>query len=220
MIWTRRPNGGNNNPWPVPRGNLDSLAFVKKLLAKGANVNAPVTKDADVGIIGRRRYSDVGATPFWVAAETLDLPMMRLLAANGADPLRPNVNGTTPLVAAAGIGIEMPGENPGTPELVAEAVKLSLELGADPTTVDVNGNTALHGVAIWGSNAALRLLVAAGAKLDVINECGWLPWDIANGVAYDGNLIGLHADTADLLRQLMEERGLWRAPTPARPCGA
>ena len=219
VIWTRRPNTGSNNPPPVSRDSLDSLAFVKKLLTKGANINAQVTKDVDIVIIGRRRYSDVGATPFWVAAETLDLPMMRLLAANGADPLRPNVNGTTPLVAAAGIGIEMPGENPGTPALVAEAVKLALELGADPKAVDVNGNTALHGVAIWGSNTAVRLLVTAGAKLDVFNKCGWLPWHIANGVAYDGNIIGDHPDTANLLRELMEEHGLWKTPTPALPCG-
>ena len=47
------------------------------------------------------------------------------------------------------------------------------------------------------------LLIAAGARLDAENACGWLPWHIANGVAYDGNLIGLHDDTAALLRRLM-----------------
>jgi ankyrin repeat protein len=112
----------------------------------------------------------------------------------------------------------MPGENPGSPELVAQAVKFLLDLGADATSVDRHGETALHGAALWGSNDAVRLLVDAGAKLDAVNECGWWPWHVAVGVAYDGNVIGLHADTADLLRRLMEERSLWTTPAPAKPC--
>jgi ankyrin repeat protein len=218
LIWTRRPNTGNNNPWPVPRDTMGSLEFAKKLLAHGANVNAQITKDADIANIGRRRLSHVGATPLWLTGETLDVPMMRLLIANGAEITTPNVTKTTPLMAAAGIGIEMPGENPGTKELAAEAVKLLLGLGADATTVDALGNTALHGAAIWGSNDAVLALVAAGARLDAANDCGWLPWHIANGVAYDGNLIGLHDDTAALLRRLMEERNLWRPLSQGPAC--
>ena len=100
---------------------------------------------------------------------------MRLLVEHGADPLRANRTGDTPLLAASGLVIEKPGESPGTPEEVAAAIKFCLERGADATTVDNDGNTALHGVAVWGSNAAVEMLVAAGAKLDVKNKRGLTP---------------------------------------------
>lgn len=218
IVWTRRPNTGSNNPWPVPRGRVDSLGLARQLIAAGADVNARITRDADIANIGRRRLTEVGATPFWLASLTVDVAMMRLLAEQGADPLLPNSTGTTPLMAAAGIGIEMPGENAGTPEEVAEAVAFNLERGGRATDVDVNGETALHGAAHWGSNRAIEQLVAAGARLDARNHCGWTPWDIANGVAYDGNVIGNTPETAALLRQLMEARGVWTprsAPAPA-----
>jgi uncharacterized protein len=37
---------------------------------------------------------------------------MRLLAELGADPLLTNEDGTTPLMAAAGLGVHSPGEDP------------------------------------------------------------------------------------------------------------
>ena len=218
IVWTRRPNTGSNNPWPVERDRIDSLSFARRLLERGADVNAPITRDADISVIGRRRYSDVGATPLWIASQTLDLPMMRLLVAHGADIDRPNGIGTTPLLAAAGVGIEMPGENPGSPSLVSEAVSFLLARGADAMRVDRPGETALHGAALWGSDDAVRRLAQAGARLDAVNECGWLPWHVATGVAYDGNVIGQHPATADLLRRMMEERGAWKTPPPAAPC--
>ena len=67
---------------------------------------------------------------------------MRLLVEHGADPLRANITGDTPLLAASGLVIEKPGESPGSPEEVAAAVKFLLDLGADATTVDDDGNTA------------------------------------------------------------------------------
>ena len=90
---------------------------------------------------------------------------------------------------------------------VAAAIKFLLERGADAKTVDNEGNTALHGVAIWGSNAAVEMLVAAGARLDVKNKEGRTPWRIAEGAVFEDAVLA-QPQTAALLRRLMDERGL------------
>jgi ankyrin repeat protein len=207
IAYTRRPNTGVNNPGLVPKDKLDSLTLARKLLARGANPNLQATKNPDTVNVGRKRLTEVGATPFWVAAQTLDLPYMRLLVEHRADPLLPNSSGDTPLLAASGLVIEKPGESPGTPEEVAAAIKFCLEHGADATTVDDEGNTALHGVAVWGSNAAVEMLVAAGARLDVKNDKDQTPWRIAEGAVFEDAVLA-QPQTAALLRRLMEERGL------------
>jgi uncharacterized protein len=207
IAYVRRPNTGVNNPGLVPREGLSSLALAKKLLARGANPNLQATKNPDVTTVGRKRLSEDGATPFWVAAQTLDLPYMRLLLEHGANPLIANSTGDTPLLAASGLVIEKPGESPGSPEEAAAAVKLLLDLGADATTVDNDGNTALHGIAIWGSNEAVEMLVKAGARLDVKNKRGLTPWRIAEGAVFEDAVLA-QPQTAALLKKLMEERGL------------
>ena len=132
---------------------------------------------------------------------------MKLLVEHGADPKMANSTNDTPLLAASGLVIEKPGESPGTPEEVEAAIKYLLELGADPMTVDDDGNTALHGVAVWGSNGAVEALVKAGAKLDVKNEKGQTPWRIAEGAVFEDAVLA-QPQTAALLRKLMEERDL------------
>jgi uncharacterized protein len=207
IAYTRRPNTGVNNPGLVPREKLDSLTLASELLTHGADPNVPATKNPDTVNVGRKRLTEVGATSFWVAAQTLDLPLMKLLVEHGADPLRPNSTGDTPLLAASGLVIEKPGESPGTPAEVAAAIKFCLDHGADATTVDDEGNTALHGIAVWGSNDAVQMLVAAGARLDVKNKKGQTPWRIAEGAVFEDAVLA-QPQTAALLRRLMEERGL------------
>lgn len=207
IAYTRRPNTGVNNPGLVPRSKLDSLTLARTLIGRGADPNLAATKNPDVTNTGRKRLTEEGATPLWVASQTLDLPYMKLLVEHGADPLRANATGDTPLLAASGLVIEKPGESPGSPEECAAAIKFLLELGADATTVDEDGNTALHGVAVWGSNAAVEMLVAAGAKLDVKNKRGLTPWRIAEGAVFEDAVLA-QPQTAALLRRLMEARGL------------
>lgn len=208
MAWTRRPNRGVNTVGPVPRGEIDSLGVVKKLLAHGADVNARMTKEIPTIYSGRNLLNRIGATPFLLAAHRLDMELMRLLAANGADTRLTNEDGTTPLMVAAGVGLYFPGESPGSPDEVTEAVKLCLELDCgDVTAVDAKGDTALHGAAYWDSPGAVELLVAAGAKLDLPSKRGWTPLRIADGVAYTGS-IHSSPTTAALLRRLLKERGL------------
>jgi uncharacterized protein len=217
LVWTRRPNAGLADPPPTPTGSLSSLQLARKLLAAGANPNALMKKERKLGFDDRNLFNRIDATPFLIAAQTADVEMMRLLAANGADPKLTNSDGTTALMAAAGVGIWVVGENPGTNEEALEAVKLALDLGGDVNAVNAFGYTALHGAAHRGAPAIVQLLVDRGARLDrALTKTGggplgwkegWTPLAIADGVFY-ANTFKRSPETADLLRRLMQERGL------------
>ena len=88
-----------------------------------------------------------GATPILFAADRSDVPLMRLLIELGADPLLPNFNSTTPLMAAAGVGTREAQEEAGEESEAVEAVTMLLDHGADVNGVDNNGDTAMHGAA-------------------------------------------------------------------------
>jgi uncharacterized protein len=197
VAWTRRPPIQHGLPPAVPTGRLDSLELAKKLLDKGANPNARMTREPSDG--ARNVLNRIGSTPFLQAAKLGDVPYMRLLLANGADPSIGTEEGATPLMAAAGVGIWQVGA--GTNEEAFEAVKICIEAGNDVNAVDTNGYTALHGAAHRGSNDIVRLLVEKGAELNVVNALGWTPWIIADGVFYP-NTYNRRLETAALLLEL------------------
>jgi ankyrin repeat protein len=202
ITWIRKPGTGSNDPAPYGSGNVDSLTLVRKLKAHGADVNARVTRRPNVGVTA---LNFVGATPFFMAARGGDTELMRLLVELGADPLLPNEDGTTPLMAAAGAGTHSPGEDAGTPVEALEAVKLTLELGNDPNVVDKNGNTAMHGAAFKQLPEVVKLLAAKGADVNIWNKknvSGWTPLRIAVGV-HRGMNFRFHVPTADALREIM-----------------
>jgi ankyrin repeat protein len=216
IAWTRRPNYGYNLPGAVPTGALDALDLVGKLVEHGADVNARQKKEPRDG--NRNMLNRIGATPFLLASKAVDLPLMRALLDAGANPALPNVDGTTPLMVAAGVGIWAAGESPGTEEEAVAAVQLLLEVGGGSVTdVDKNGNTALHGAVLRGGSIPLvKLLASKGARLDLQNSKGWTPLTIADGVEYTPDIFKRFPETAAVIRELMKERGL-PVPQPASP---
>ena len=96
ITWIRKPGTGSNDPAPYGSGEMDSLTLVRKLKAHGADVNARVTRRPNAGVTA---LNMIGATPFFLAARGGDAELMRLLVELGADPLLPNEDGTTPLMA-------------------------------------------------------------------------------------------------------------------------
>jgi hypothetical protein len=109
---------------------------------------------------------------------------MRFLAKLGADPLMPNADNSTPLMAAAGLGTRSPGEDAGTESEVLEAVQAALDLGNDLNAVDNNGETAMHGAAYKNLPAVVQYLADKGAKIEIWNrknKHGWTPLIIAEG---------------------------------------
>ncbi len=230
----RNIEGGD---YPVPAPDMDHLEYIKLLIEKGANVNARVCGASSTPahckgdstetrtIFTMQWVYEDGATPFWRAAQSGDVILMKLLLEHGADPKIATAHNVTPLAAASGIGwVEgitfqwSEAEN-------LEAVKMCLDLGIDPNAADDEGRTALHGAAHKGSNEAVKLLVEHGAKLDA-RDLGsrdtvngamlgvtWEPINYAQGLVRVGVQSAIpHPDTAELLRKLMTERGL---PIPA-----
>jgi ankyrin repeat protein len=207
ITWVRKPGKGDNDPSPEGSGNMSSLDLVRKLVAKGANVNARMTKS---GNVGRTSLNMMGATPFLMAARTADAPLMRVLAQLGADPLLPNADGTTPLLAAAGVGTYSPGEDPGTEPEILEAVKVAVELGGDVNGVDKNGETVIHAAAYKQAPSAAQYLIDHGAKIEVWNQknkMGWTPLRIADGVLL-GTSIRSSAAMSEELRKVMSAAGV------------
>ena len=209
LAYTRRPNSGKGMP-PVPLvDRLDTLAFAQFLLEHGADPNARQTKRFNNR--ERNNLNRVGATPYLLAAKHADVPLMRLLAAHGADTRQPTEGNASPLMVAAGVGIFNLGESAGTNEEAFEAVTLAYELGdQDVNMADDKGYTALHGAALRGANPIVQFLVDKGADLLAETTEGWTPLRIADGVHYTGTV--KRADhTADLLRHVMKERGVYSA---------
>ena len=137
--------------------------------------------------LANTRLNELGATPFMLAALTADAELMRTLAALGADPVLPNADNTTPLMAAAGLASRSPGEDPGTESETLEAVRTALELGADINAIDKNGETAMHAAAYKNLPKVVKFLAAKGAKIAVWNKddkFGWTPLAIAAGYRF------------------------------------
>jgi hypothetical protein len=208
IAWSRRWNMGFNLPGPAQTGQLDSLELVRRLAADGADLNARQTKEPADG--NRNKLDRLGATTFVLAAKSCDLPLMRTLLELGADASLTTNAGTTALMAAAGVGIWAPGENPGTHVECLEAMKLALEAGGgDVDAIDANGETAMHGAVYRGGNVlAIQFLADQGAKLDVVNAKGWTPVTVADGVEYTPDVLKRYPEAAALLRSLLAARGL------------
>ncbi len=191
-------------PGPVPTGTLDSLDLIKALLAKGADVNARMTKPF-LGLEAPVYLPLAGATPFLLAAKAADVPLMRVLLASGADPRAATAARATPLMAAAGVGYAQ-GKSPGSEGAALEAVKLTLELGGDVNAADAAGFTALHGAAIRGANSLVSFLVAQGARLDPTNKNRQTPLMLAeDGGVGNVSTVKKQPQTAALLRELMSK---------------
>ena len=182
LVWTRRPNRHYNNPAAFPTGTVTGLELARALVSHGADVNARQTAEPRDGY--RNMLNRNGATPFLLAAKAVDLEMMRLLLELGADPLLANEDGTTALLVAAGVGIWSSSESPGSAEEALEAVELMVELGDSVTMVDDNGDAALHGAVMRGSPVLVLYLLEHGAALNPVNERGWTPLTIAQGIFY------------------------------------
>ena len=209
-VHVRRTSRGGMLPPPVSNGNATSLDFIKRLIKAGADVNARM-KSFSFRDEYRTRFNRIEATPFLLAAKSVDTEVMQLLLESGANPRLTNAEGTTALMVASGLDLWLPGEDGGTlpedePEAL-QAVRMLLDLGLDVNAVNSRGETALHGAAYKGADSITAFLIETGARLDSRNEVGWTPWTIANGVFY-GNFFHRHLSTIKLLDKAMADRGI------------
>ncbi len=206
VVYIRQPGIGDNDPGPEGSGTMSSLEFAKRLVAKGADVNARITRRVN---LTNTRFHDIGASPYLLAAMTADAEYMKALVALGADPSLKNAEGTTALMTAAGLGTRSPGEDAGTEEEVIEAMQVALDNGDDINAVDVNGETAMHGAAYKNLPRVVKFLADKGARIDIWNtpnKFGWTPLTIARGYRF-GNFKP-SAVTVAALEQVMTAAGV------------
>jgi ankyrin repeat protein len=177
-----------------------------------------------------------GATPLLRAAITHDHEAMRLLLEHGAEVDLPNVMGVTPLMAAAGVGVrninfganrspDFEGDKEIESKVVA-SLEILLGAGANinsritdtksrtariarPSAVtDGDGQTALFSAASRGWIQVVQFLVDHGAEVDIVDELGKSPLDLA--LARVGGRV---VDGSDAVAEILRGAG---GKSPAR----
>ena len=215
----RNIEGGD---YPVRKGDLDHLDFIKLLLDKGADVNSRVKDSTETRTVFTNQWLDEnGATAFFRASQSGDVELMKLLLSRGADPRIRTVLGVTALHVAAGVGWVEGITYEWSLDATTDAVKLLVDLGLDVNAQADTGRTALHGAAHKGRTAVIQILADHGANLEARdygntdNRGGklavhtWQAIDYADGLVRVGvqSAIG-HPEAAALLRRLMMAKGL------------
>jgi len=187
---------------PNHPNNLTALGLVKVLLDVGADVNKPFVGALHSTTLCCG--AAINSSPFYRAAVAADVEVLKLLLAKGAQiewipseikpkdgkgPARPNPNaGRTPLMAAikGGQGAPIAG-GPGFTRIGApvfrepgsrdplEAIQLLLAAGADPNAKAGDGSTPLHQAVQEEHVGMIRVLAAAGGKLDAVNKDNLTP---------------------------------------------
>jgi uncharacterized protein len=211
LAMVRRPDSSDSSDPAPPTGSgrLSSADFLREIVKRGAKVNFRLPMGSPKQPASWSSIGSEGATPFLFAADRVDIPLMRLLLDLGADPLLPNFDDTTPLMAAAGVGTNEPQEEAGEESEAVEAVKMLVKLGADVNTVDKNGDTAMHGAAFNISPLVAKLLAESGADPQIWknpNKAGGTPLFIAEG--YISRLPRPDTPTIEAITKLMLAAGI------------
>ncbi len=195
---------------------------VAALLEHGADPDPRMTKR--LPFVSRRitqghglSPSNIGATPFFLAASYNDLESMRILVAGGADPMLRADDETTALMVAAGgdyvegadkYGVRWFGDNLPLQQSALAAVEYLLELGLDVNATNVHEQTTLHGAVYLGGTLLVPYLVEQGAEIDVVNVRGQTPWMIAAEGEYRSGSFYTHQETGEVLEQLGADTSL------------
>ncbi|MFT6618873.1 MAG: ankyrin repeat protein [Limisphaerales bacterium] len=217
LTWIRKPDIGesaNGDPKPEGSGRRTSKQFIRELVSYGADVNFRLTRGRKAG---GARFSEIGATPFFMASDRADLTYMKLLVELGADPMISNSDGTTPLMVAAGIGSQAPEEEAGSETECLAAVKYLVSLGAEINTVDARGETAMHGAAYKNLPSMAKYLNSIGADIKIWNTANKMkrtPLLIAQGYR-PGNFKPSFATVA-ALKEVMLANGV-KPPAGPKP---
>ena len=208
---------------PTNENGIDreaALQVITALLDRGVDVNARVKEFPPM-----RRYllplaslewvDFTGQTAFIRAAQAGDVPVMRLLLAKGADPKVATFNGTTALMAAAGVNWVVGETFSESSAVWIQAVQLCLDQGLDVNAVNDMGLQAVHGAANRGSDDIIELLARHGADLNRPDKEGRTPYVWAQGVFLATNSPVAKPSTLALLARLTNGAAATSAPKTA-----
>ena len=226
--WFHLQRGASSGRLSTPQ----RLTLVSALLEHGADQNSRITTDGTTArwvapssgafnAFATGTGNLRGATPLWVATfaraeggftrdgERSDVyrdagatAMMRILLDAMADPSIPTVDGSTPLMIAAGLGgsgggrRRRDGSNP-----ALDRTALLIEAGGDVNAINEAGFMALHGAAFSGNEEVIRYLVDRGASIDAQDFRGRTPYRIAEGAKQAFALVK-QPEIAEAIREL------------------
>ncbi len=191
---------------PIPTEETTALELARLFLDDGVNPNSQLNMHRPSRGGNAGRFADeiitTGATPLLRASAGQDNEAVELLLDYGARVDVPNVMGVTPLIGAAGLGMEpSPRFNPdvATQDRAIATLELLLAAGADinaritdvkgrtarigrsTTLPERGGQTALFGAAQWAWPRVVQFLIDQGAEVDVVDDLGVSPIDAALG---------------------------------------
>jgi len=216
----------SNRPPPpgIIEQEVSALALIGKLIDKGANVNAQLTKQQPYRAKldrGQDSMLTTGTTPLLRAAKAGDIAAMKMLLAAKADVTLATRAGITPLMAAAGMGTKEEDATGRfkTEEEAIEAIELCMKAGADVNATNGQGQTALHAASQMGFDKVVEYLAAHGANVNAKDQRGYTPLDGALGNAggsggFDGSRKDVHESTAAILTKLGAMPGTPTVPAP------
>jgi uncharacterized protein len=207
---------------PNPYVDMDGMyAVIERLVANGANVNARLQADTEVHNSIRSTWLDeAGATAFLRASLCGDLKVMKLLLAHGADPKIATSDGTTALMALAGVGYTKGFmKDVGTLDESLEAMRILIDAGIDLEASNDDQVRAIHGAAHKNFVQGIQMLVDAGADLTAHSNRkgqfqgegtleGNTVLDWADGFQTGMESAIYNAEAVELLEKLLKERNL------------
>ena len=187
-----------------------ALRLITSILDKGVDLNArvqhfPPMRRHLLPLASLEWVDFSGQTAFIRAAQSADVPVMRLLLSKGADPKLTTFNGTSALMAAAGVNWVVAQTYSESPARWLDAVRLCLEVCGDVNAVNQMGLGAVHGAANRGSDDIIELLARSGARLDVPDKEGRTPFNWAEGVFLATNSPVAKPSTMALIQKLVGE---------------
>jgi len=110
---------------------------------------------------------------------------VRLLLDRGANPSQALEDGSTPMMAAAGLGAPRGGDEEvteaGDRNDPVDVLKALVEKGANVNAISATGMTPMHYAVQRGNDRIIEFLASNGAKFDVKNKQGRTPVDFARG---------------------------------------